>query len=239
MFKSFCVTCRPRGGISEETTDEIYKWLQRHPSFAYAVLEMEGEAKHLHAQLWYDEPKYKGDITKQLVRICERTIPDWDTSQKKVLSSGTKVAYNDWYLNYLENNDLKQAPHIILDKPPAISSPYYPTEEEQEKVKTLTHAVDQRFAKLELDYLAFAKEYELPDTIDSIAKYLYDAMFISRSIKVVINPRDRVAMTTALYHYVCKSEDLSLFIQKPTKSKSDKNIESLLEAFSTVENIEL
>jgi len=225
MFRSFCITVRPRDGINNDTVEEIHKWLSRHPNFAFAVLEMEGECRHLHAQLWYDDPKNKGDIQKALTRICERTIPDWDAKQKKVMAGGTKVAINDWYLHYLTNNDLKiDDPNILIDKPPNISSPYYPSDEEQEKVKTMARAVDPRFAKLEMDYKE--KYPDTPVTLKSVASFLSDAMFISRTIKVIVHQRDRTALCSALYAYISHSTDIELFIHK---SKQDRDFEKLVE----------
>lgn len=233
MFRSFCITCRPRDGISDSTIEGILKWLHRHPNYACAVLEKTAEERHLHAQLWYDEPKYKGDITKQLKRICISTIPDWDPAQTKVLASGTKVAYNDWYLNYLYENDLKESPNIILDKPPSCTDSYYPSEEEQDRVQRVAKASDPRFQSLEEGFRASRLDSTTTPTLEDIARYLYRSMFCDRSIRVVTQQRDRTALALSLYHYMLQApegqEDTNLFItQSAEERRMDRNIERFI-----------
>lgn len=232
MFRSFCITCRPRDGISDSTIEGILKWLRRHPQYACAVLEKTAEERHLHAQLWYDEPKRKGDITTQLVRICQSTIPDWDASQKKVLASGTKVAYNDWYINYLLENDLKESPNIILENPPNCTDSYYPSLEEQDRVQRVAKAVDPRFQSLEEGFRASRLDSTTTPTLEDIARYLYRSMFCDRSIRVVTQQRDRTALALSLYHYILQAaegqEDTDLFI---TRSAEERRKDKLLEQF--------
>lgn len=89
---------------------------------------------------------------------------------------------------------------------------YYPTEEQQEDIQTMKQAVDPRFADLEIkcrDYLG-----ERPITERTVASFLADAMFKSRTIKCVIQQRDRVALAKTLYAYMSKSEDIYLFLTK-------------------------
>ena len=61
-YKSFAITVRPRNGISDETIEELIKWITKK-DYGIVVIEMEDEARHLHAQIWLDEevtvPQYK------------------------------------------------------------------------------------------------------------------------------------------------------------------------------------
>lgn len=216
-FRSFCFTIRPKDGITNECVDSIVKWLKRHPQYAIAVLEMEGICRHLHAQIFYDEPKNKGDITKQLKRIvfdnsklnCELEIEQ----QKRILAQGVKIAYNDWFEHYLLCNDDKaEPPNIVYDKLPDNTNDFYPTEEEQESVKTISTAVDKRFAELELSCKAYLQDQ--PYSQINIAKFLSWAMFIDRSLKVVIQQRDRVALCISLHAYINKQNNVDLFLPK-------------------------
>ncbi len=211
MFRSYCLTIRPRDGITDDTTQQITKWLTKC-HHAVAVLEKSEHERHLHAQIWTDTPKARGDICKQVQRICERSIKEWDTAQLKVLRSGVKIAYSDWYLDYLVENDDKEPPNIIVNNPPEKTMDYYPTEEQQEDIQTMKQAVDPRFADLEIkcrDYLG-----EKPITERTVASFLADAMFKSRTIKCVIQQRDRVALAKTLYAYMSKSDDIYLFLTK-------------------------
>jgi len=227
MFRSYCITIRPRDGITDETIDGIKKWLLKC-SHAVAVLEKSEHERHLHAQIWTDTPKARGDICKQMQRICERTIKDWDTSQLKVLRTGVKIAYSDWYLDYLVENDLKEAPHIIVNNPPQKTMEYYPTEEEQNNVQILKTAVDQRMADLEIKCLEYLGKKELKDTtitMKLVAEYLADAMFMSRTIKCVLQQRDRKALCITLHAYMNRTRNIYLFMDK---TKEDEKYEKLL-----------
>ena len=233
MYRSFAVTVRPRDGISDTTISAYLKWFEKL-DYAFVCTEKEGVERHLHAQIWTDTPKAKGDIVKQVERICERTINDWDQAQKKVLrghgnKSGIKIAYSDWYLDYLAENQLKEILcDILYDKPPENTYPYYPTEEEQEKVMTTANAVDPRFTDLEYKCNDYLTKKDLTLTHKSVALFLCDAMFNSRSIKVLMHQRDRTALATALYAFMSKSTNVDLFINKTAEEKKiDKKFKDL------------
>ncbi len=223
MFRSYCLTIRPRDGITDATVEQCKKWLSKC-DYAVAVLEMENESRHLHAQIWTDTPKARGDICKTVQRICERSIKDWDQSQLKVLRSGVRIAYSDWYLDYLTENDLKtEPPNILYEHVPPKTLDFYPTEEDQQNIQTMKTAVDPRFADLEIKCLAFLGERQV--TVKSVASFLADAMFVSRTLKCVIQQRDRVALAKTLHAYMAKDTNIYLFLEK---DKEQKDFEKLL-----------
>lgn len=224
MYRSFAITVRPRDGVSDTTVSALLKWFQKL-DYAFVCLEKEGVERHLHAQIWSDSAKAKGDIVKQVERICERTINDWDQAQKKVLrghgnKSGIKIAYSDWYLDYLKENELKEIVcNTIYEKLPENTFSFYPTEEEQEKVMATANAVDPRFTDLEFKCSEFLKSRDVALTQKSVALFLCDAMFSSRTIKVMMHQRDRTALTTALFAFMSKSSNVDLFINKTAEEK--------------------
>lgn len=226
--RSFCVTIRPRHGISDSTVSATLKWLRKQ-DYAVAVLEKENEARHLHAQMWFTKPRARGDINKQIQRICEQTIEDWTPEELKVLRGGTLIAYSDWANDYLIENDLKtNDPNILINSPPNKTIDYYPTEEEQDRVQKLKTAVDPRFFNLEQDYLQWNGDN--PVTHKSVASFLADSMFVSRTLKVIIQKRDRLSLCTSLYCYITKSTDPFQFMEK---SENDKKYEKLLSHVNT------
>lgn len=219
MYRSFAITVRPRDGISDTTIAAYLKWFKKL-DYSFVCLEKEGVERHLHAQIWSDIPKAKGDIVKQVERICERTINDWDQAQKKVLRQGIKITYSDWYLDYLKENELKEIVcNTIYEQTPENTFSYYPTEEEQEKVMTTANAVDPRFTDLEYKCNEFLALRGVALSHKTVALFLCDAMFSSRSIKVLIHQRDRTALATALYAFMSKSSNLDLFINKTAEEK--------------------
>lgn len=101
-FQSFALTIRPRGGIPKDGAFQkaLETWLENWDYQLYAY-EMEGADRHLHAQIFSEDPKRRSDICKRLERIQSKHDPDWSTASKRVLFNGIKVAYNDKYLDYI------------------------------------------------------------------------------------------------------------------------------------------
>ncbi len=238
-YQSFAITVRPRLGITDVTIDAFKSWLSLQ-NYAVAVLEMEDEARHLHAQIWLEEKnkRTKDDVRKAVKRICERTIKDWDPAQTRVLRDGIKPAYSDWYLEYLVDNDDKRNDHtnVIIDNPPDKTEQYYPSEEEQEAVRLCSSATDPRFFKMEQDANKYFQEKQLDITIKNVAKWLCYVMFEERTMKVLVNQRDRTAVCKTLYAYMTKSDNTELFLEKSVEDKKlDKKLQDIQDMVDTYE----
>lgn len=225
-YRSWCITIRPRDGIKEDLVEKVKKWLNRQ-SYSFAVLEKEGHERHLHAQVWFDEARARGDVCKQVQRIVEPCILDWDTAQKKVLRQGVKIAYSDWYLDYLAENELKEeVPNIIVNNPPPCSLDYYPSEEEQDKVKSIAKAVDQQLASYEIMCLEYLQENDFEVNKRNVAIWLAVATNDTREIKAPRAKRDCVALCDSLYYYITRSKDPSQFLKDIPQKTQD-----LIDAF--------
>ena len=220
-YRSFALTIRPRMGITSNTIDAFKSWLLKQP-YAVAVTEMEHQARHLHAQIWLDEGRTKDDVSKAVKRICERTIEDWDAAQTKVLRGGIKVAYSDWYLEYLVDNEAKgnvELDSIIVNNPPGRTEQYYPSEEEQELVKAVSNAADPKFLSMEQQCSEYLEKTNQDLTIKNVAKWLCSAMFQERTMKVLVNQRDRTAICKTLFAYMSHSTNTELFLEKTSEEK--------------------
>lgn len=208
-YRSYALTIRPLNGITDQTVDAITSWLNKL-DYSVAVMEMEGSSRHMHAQIWSNQPKRKGDVCKALQRICERIIDNWDNAQLKVLRMGVKIAYSDWYLDYLTENEAKDDPNILIYKPPDKSFDFYPTEEEQEAVRQVSTAVDPRFVHLEQKFNEWFETFSSGIvTKAKVAKYLAHATNEERSMKVIVQKKDRIALCNSLYYFIMKSDDPS------------------------------
>jgi len=215
--RSFALTIRPRDGITDKTVTAFKQWFSKL-EYSVSVLEMENEARHLHAQIWFKEPKHRGDISKQVHRICDRTIDDFDTSQVKVLRSGIKIAYSDWYLDYLTDNDNKtENANIITHNPPEYTLEYYPTEEEQDKIKEVSNSVDPRMLSLEQRFL---ESYPDNKSLNAVAQFLATEMFQNRTIKCILQQRDRTALCKTLHAYINRSNNIDYFITPDPKQEA-------------------
>lgn len=231
-YKSFALTIRPRSGITDVTIEAFKNWLLKQ-TYSVAVTEMTDEARHLHAQIWLDEGRTKDDVAKQVKRICERTIGDWDAAQSKVLRGGIRIAYSDWYLEYLVDNEEKgcvELDNIITNSPPDRTECYYPSEEEQEQVKAISQSADPRFLKMEQECSKYLEINKKELTIKNVARWLAYAMFDERSMKVLVQQRDRTAICKTLFAYMSKSDNIELFVEKTLEEKKiDKKFLELQE----------
>lgn len=198
LYKSYAITVRPRSGISDETIDEIIKWFKKK-DYGMVVIELENEARHLHGQIWLNDAVARGTICTALVRICERTVKDWDRAQVKVLRQGVKIAYSDWNDNYLVDNESKDDANIKYDNVPDKTSDYYPTQEDQDRVKAKHNAVDLKYHELSIKYLDWLGNRK--SRLGLCAEFLSWAMFEGRVIRVIEDPKRRQWTCTCLYRY--------------------------------------
>lgn len=159
-FRSFAVTIRPVNGVNNVIEARFMKYVKLH-SLALVVAEKSGHERHLHFQFWFDDPKTKGDVVKQMRRIQESCDPDWDQNSRYVCAKGVTHAYNDdWMDSYLsENNPDKTSDShdIIYKNIPEDTSIYYPSAEYQKTAKNIASQYDKKFAKLNLEYLQWLK----------------------------------------------------------------------------------
>ena len=114
--RSFCITIRPKAGICDERIQQYVKWASKQDG-AYGVVEGTGVERHLHLQLFFRNPRTKGDVNIRVVEIFNRLGAE--ANEVKVLRSGTRFAYNmDWIETYLQKTT---DPCVAIDMIPARS----------------------------------------------------------------------------------------------------------------------
>jgi len=213
-YRSYCITVRPKNGLSVNTEERIMKYLKK-VDYAFATIEKKDEARHMHIQVWFKNERIRGVICTAFVRLCEESIEEWDEAQKRVLRNGIKISYNDWYLSYLADNEEKKGTEeegkIIYDNVPDFTEDYYPSESEQLAVKNLSNAVDKKYYKFEQDFLVWFKAVK--DDRDvlliDICEWYAISMFRERTICVVADKRRRIETCKALFLYVTKCGQFS------------------------------
>ncbi len=201
-FRSFAFTIRPQQGVPEngDLEKSVIIYLSKYRGFL--VSEKEGHERHLHGQVFFEKAKRKFDVNKQLNLICQRTVPDWNIEQQRVLHKGTKICYNDdWFLNY--TNKECESELLYSDMPQGASMEYYPSQEEQMKAQSRTNAVDKVFHYL---YELYEEDPPAKETDDpspeNVRYWLYDNMFIKKKLKVIEDKRKFNQRAQALYHYI-------------------------------------
>ncbi len=221
-YNSYAITIRPRNGVVIDSPLQIamVKWFLSQDYF-FLCSEKEGVERHLHGQVWFNNGRMKGPVTKSLKLIQEKYDPDWDAASQKVASAGVKIAYSkDWVEEYLSKEE-----KWILNQPPptTLEHLFYPSKEEQEKVKSKAHAVDQQYHRYKELWDESRRHHDDQDPYDknTVGKFMYEMMFVSKRIRVQMDTRKRIQMRDCLYHYLICDIDKwkDMFMSKVEKEQ--------------------
>ena len=199
-FRSFCITVRPKGGLHGEYEEPVVKYIRKQSNYVY-TFEKEAEARHIHAQIFFEEPVRKSNIQTALKRIAEKHDKDWSASSRKVLVSGVKIAYND---NFMDNYITKDGDIDIQNySPPDSTEEYYPSQEEQAAAIAQANATDQRFHRLKQLWDLSHEDYiEHQKSLKDVGLFIYKLMFEDKVIDVIADDRRRKQLIKALTHYL-------------------------------------
>ena len=218
-YKSWTFTIRPRNGVEKDSPLQIaiIKWCMKQ-DYSFLCAEGTDEARHLHGQIWIKDAREKGTIQRSLERICEQKLEDWNPAQKKVLRSGVKIAYSkDFVENYLSKED-----GWILNDPPEDEENYYPSEEEQNKVKESANAVDKKYHRLSEMFKEYSdnNNFDYKDISSNlkrkevIAKFLGIQMFKEKTIPVIADKKHRTQLMECLKAYIWEETTLDMWLTK-------------------------
>lgn len=236
-FNSFGITIRPRDGCDDKLINEFQTWFKKQ-DFIYAVTEKEGSARHIHFQFWSEEGKYISDVKKQMKRICSRNVSDWDKAQEKY-AVFVKVAYNDWYEDYLEDNpDKPEEVNVIYESLPDSTLKYYPTEEEDERMKAASNAVDKHYFELSTELEVYLLERDIVDvTKMTIAKFLHQKQHVDKTMKVIREQKIARGLVTTLYTHYTQEFDPTWYL--PEVESTNKQLIKTLAQVAGPESLDL
>lgn len=196
-FKAFAFTVRPKEGVKDDgiIENKIIKYIQKYHGFI--VAEKEGLSRHLHGVIYFDKPKRKRDLYIVLKGYQEEEQgTELNYNEERVLKGGLRIAYNDdFYTEYTNKPDSI----LILDNLPDDTSNYYPSEQEQAKVKRRSNAVDQTYNHL-LELWNESGRTEL--TENSVKIFMYEMMYVKKLIKVIEDRKKFNQRCISLYHYI-------------------------------------
>ena len=200
-FKAFCITVRPKRGLHGVYAEAVEKYIRKQAYYVYNY-EKEDEARHIHAQIFFEEAVRKSNIQTALKRIAEKHDIDWSPAARKVLVSGVKIAYNDNFIdNYItKDNEVSMENY----NPPSNTDEYYPTEEEQKKAIAQASVADKYFnAILNMWNVEHDDEYKVsPQTLQDVGHFIYKLMFVDKVIPVISDTKRRKDIVKAATHYL-------------------------------------
>lgn len=206
MYKSWAFTIRPREGFHEELEDRFIKWIKKQ-DYGFACVEMEGDARHCHGQIWINTARDKGTLNRSLENLCVSALKEkFDASAKVVLRRGTKIAYNDNFITeYLAKED-----NIIFNNPPDDTSPFYPSKEEQEKVQAKKNTRNSKYLECKTQFLEQGNEV----TLENVAIFVRDGMYKNDTITIIEDDRKRKQFVKSLFYYIQGGCSLSAMLTK-------------------------
>ena len=216
MSRSFAFTVRPIQGVPEDSELEksFRKLFDKYQGFL--VAEKTGIERHLHGQLFFKSPRTKSDFNRDFpVKLCKKYVVDWTPQQERVLKMGTRIAYSDdFYTEYTNKGDSE----LLEDYFPNNSIEFYPSQDEQDKVKERANAKDAKFYALAEMYNN--GENVCVPTYENVAKWLYSAMFVEKTIKCIEDKRKINQTVNTLTEYL--NADISRWEQYmiPEKKKA-------------------
>lgn len=216
-YKSFAITVRPRDGLTDKTRQALLTWIQRSCDHGILVTEGSNQSNHAHIQIWNNEGRTRGVVSTAIQRICVRTILDWDRAQQKVMRNGIRIAYSDWFDDYLTDNLEKTGDEkgiIHYENVPENTLEYYPTEDEQDKRKEKFNAVDQKYFDMNINYTAYLEERGLRNTIVNCSTFMSWAIFEAKIYRVIEDPRKGRFICQWLWRYHDGKESYADFLTK-------------------------
>lgn len=249
MYKSFAITVRPRNGIpvGSPLQNQLVNKLKKY-EYCSIYMEMENEARHMHCQIWLDKPVAIGTIKTAMVRIQEKYDPDWCEASKKCLRGGIKIAYSDWILDYCEDNDLKaDDPNCLFHRVPPVTSEYYATEEEQQKIIDSSKSRNQTYFRLKHELMEDVKYKYFKDRIEKLSfgfkkysaaiwqdvgGYLSFKMYNDDTYPIIKCPKLMNQTIKALARYICKDCEVSEFFSAHENLLIEKRTENIEKALN-------
>ena len=207
-YRSYAITISPSIEVEGKIQKDLTAWINKQP-YAFAVIEGgagKEQKRHLHAQVFYEEPREKGSLTKALKRIVLAN----DAEAKTHIAVKVKIAYNDDFIDEYMTKDITE---LIRDEIPAEASEYYPSEEEQQKVKQRSNATDPTYHYWKELYEDYEDKKENPELAD-IARFMANMMFVEKKIKVISDKRHRVEKTKSLWMYINSLSRIDEFLTK-------------------------
>lgn len=213
MYRSYAFTVRPKLGVPPDSELErsLIKYIKKYQGFL--VAEKEHEERHIHGQIFFEDPKPKGRFNEALESMCEKHLSDWSSPQKRVLRGGTKIAYSDEFFTEYTN----KGGDLLVESMPQDTNQYYPSQEEQDAVRRRVLAADAKYHHLSEMFREYYKN-DAPAELADIRKFLYDIMFVKKQYHVIEDPKKRTWTCKALLEYV--REDINRWnIELETQKK--------------------
>ena len=225
-YKSFGITLRTRVGLNTGLKDGFDKWIKKQDFGAY-VFEKEGCDEHIHAQIWINDPRTRGNVKKPCDAMIRKYFEPDD--YKLSIASCVRIAYND---EFIEEYCEKENELTYSKIPPDIDRlKYYPSEDEQELAQQKVHSKNLWLRELDVLWNAHATQEEKDHINDfTVATFLERICFMDLwSIKKDFKLRQQER--EIFKRWLTKTENGNLFLSNDL-IKVRKQLDSLKSEFT-------
>lgn len=203
-MSAFAITIRTKVGINEKMVENFDKWIKAQHGGAW-VFEFEGNDRHIHAVIFIEEKRTKGNVKRPLAAMLKRCYKEGDYLLNVALC--IKDTYNDdWLDKYMVKDGDVEYQDI-----PENRDKFYPSPEEQAKAMAIAESRKNWSIWTDLE----AKwDPTIPINSFTVAEFLSVEMFVNRSIKVEMDDRKRRQICTTFVAFMRKTECSHLFLTK-------------------------
>ena len=204
-YRSWAITIRPSGGVSDIQIDSAVRWLQK-ADYTYAVLHKHGKDRHIHASLFLSSCTSKSNLLNRIFAIKGLNL---STVEKKVMRDGVKIQYDSNFMeNYMLTHD---EPRVVIDTLPedkSLLDAYYPEKDDEQAKRKFKGS--PWFVSMEKAYVEddgnhwFTKPTNLNAT--AMEAFIHHRMYISREIQVIVDPKRVKNYAQCLVHFLQKKD---------------------------------
>lgn len=212
-YKSFSVTLRPSGGVTQDDIDMFMTFTERYAKYYYVITEKSSDERHIHAALYMNKERTTSAFNQQLKRIFQYSFQERGSIWKHAMSSHNM--YNDdFYLKYLKEANEEDGDKADDDS--VVIGNHVPPEEERweyyqdtEPRKATRTSGDPYFLKLEKLYYEYnpARDMTLPEsqpTLQQLESFMCRMMYKERRLKVVTDSRKLRRLIKCLQQFIQK-----------------------------------
>lgn len=208
LVRAFNLTVSTKEDISDECIKAIKKWLTKHAQYVHCVVEQETSKLHLHAAMFFKEPR---DKKKMRENLWQRQVkPFHPTSIGKFAVNIHASPGRKWIDEYLHK---EENPEVVLsDLPEDLDelNEFYPTAEVQEfLMQAKDKTVDCFYATHEVVYKEWLHENTWVSSTQTAHEYFGLRMFVRKDMRVIADSRRVHQMAVALHKYATDSYKLT------------------------------
>lgn len=208
LVQAFNLTVSVKEDISDECVKAVVKWIKKNALHAFVVLEQETSKRHLHAALFFKDPRSSKKLREN---IWDRQVkPHHPTSIGRVAVHLQASPGRKWLDEYLLKEDSRD---LLLDTLPDEKdelTPFFPSAETQAALMAAKDkVVDVFYATHEVVYKEWLHENVWVSSTETAHEYFLMRMFERKDIRVCADSRRVHQMAVALHRYATGSRKLT------------------------------